>query len=250
MYRATRRLRTCACALLLACTTMAGCGDDGTPDVDLAEVIVVNTPDSFTATLVGFGYSGSVDRTWSCSGTQARLSLGTSLLGGSVHIRVYDDAGTSVYDNHHGATMGGLAVQTRPGGAAGTWRVVLDFTDACWTGAITLDADTPQTNDAIAIGDGIGGSDSYVFFADWDASAETPVHVSAASGLSSGSIQIRIWDPAVAPPAAPTTTHAITTGIGAISDDIVTATARGTWRIEIDLTGCTLGGAIDITNGP
>jgi hypothetical protein len=87
---------------------MAGCGDDGTPDVDLAEVIVVNTPDSFTATLVGFGYSGSINRTWSCSGTQARLSLGTALLGGSVHIRIDDDAGTSVYDNHHGATMGGL----------------------------------------------------------------------------------------------------------------------------------------------
>ncbi len=217
--------------------------------VEIAEVVVVNTADSFTVALLGVGYTGTVDRMWSCSGTQAQLSLGTSMIGGSVRIRVYDHAGTAVYDNLHGATMGGLTVQTRPGGGAGTWRVILDFTGATWTGAIAFDADNPQTNDAIAIGSGIGGSDSCLFYADWDASSGTPVHVSVASGLATGSIEIRIWDPA-APPGTPTRTYAIPFGTGAISDDIVTATPRGTWAIEIDFNGCTLGGAIGVTNGP
>jgi hypothetical protein len=249
MHRTTRHLLTVLGAFLLAAAPMGGCGGSGAPDVDLAEVIVVDSADSFTVALVGLGYTGTVDRTWPCSGTQAVVTLGTSLLGGSVRIRVHDDAGTTVYDNVHGVTMGGMTVQTRPGGVAGTWRVILDFTDASWTGAITLDADNPQTNDSISIGTGIGGSGSFVFHADWDASSGTPVHVSVVSGLSSGSIQIRLWDPA-APPATPTRTYSIPFGTGAISDDITTGTSRGTWTIQIDFSGCTLGGAIDVTNGP
>jgi hypothetical protein len=228
---------------------LGGC-DDTVHDVPrVSEVIVVNTADTFTTTLVGLGYSGTVDQMWPCSGTQAQVTLGTSMLGGSVHILIEDDAGTPVYDNHHGGTLGGLTVQTKPGGAAGTWHVALDFTDASWAGAITFTADNPQTNDSISIGSGIGGSDSYVFYADWDASSGPPVHVSVATGLSSGSIQIRIWDPA-APPGTPTRTYAIDTGTGAVSDDIATGTVRGTWTIQIDFSGCTLGGAISVTNGP
>ena len=136
---------------------MGGCDE---PHADLplprevAEVVVVNAADSFTVALVGLGYTGTVDRMWPCSGTQARLSLGTSTIAGSVRIRVYDHAGTAVYDNLHGATMGGLTAPTKPGGAAGTWRVILDFTGATWTGAISFDADNPQTNDAVSIGTG------------------------------------------------------------------------------------------------
>jgi hypothetical protein len=248
MKRATLRLLAC-----LGLVPLGGCSPNNTglpADLPMvAEVIVVNTADSFTTTLVGLGYTGTVDRMWPCSGTQAVVTLGTSLLGGSVRIRIDDDAGTNVYDNLHGTTMGGLTAPTSPGGVAGSWRVILDFTNANWTGAITLDADNPQTNDAISIGTGIGGSGSFVFHADWDASSGTPAHVSVASGLSSGSIQIRIWDPA-APPATPTQSYSIPFGTGAISDDITTGTARGTWTIQIDFSGCTLGGAIAITNGP
>ena len=249
MRRDAARLLACL-GIVLSGAILGGCdssGDDRPPALDVAEILVVNQPDDFTVVLIGLGYNGIVDRTWSCSGTQARLSLGTSLLDGSVSVRIYDDAGTVVYDNVHGVTMGGLTAQTLPGGASGTWRVILDFSGATWTGAVVVAADTPQTNDAITIGSGIGGSGSFVFHADWDASSGTPVRVSVASGLATGSIEIRIWDPA-APPVIPTQTYLIPFGTGAISDEIVTAAPRGTWTVEIDFNGCTLGGAISITN--
>jgi hypothetical protein len=250
MQRDAARLLAFLGGFSLGLIQMGGCdssGDGRPPAVEIAEIIVVNQPDDFTVALVGLGYSGTVDRTWSCSGTQARLSLGTSLLDGSVAVRIHDDAGSVVYDNVHGVTMGGLTAQTLPGGVPGTWRVVLDFAGATWTGAVIVAADAPQTNDAITIGSGIGGSGSFVFHADWDASSGTPVQVSVASGLATGSIEIRIWDPAALPP-IPTQAYIIPFGTGAISDDIVTGTPRGTWTVEIDFNGCTLGGAISITN--
>jgi len=226
---------------------MGGCGGGGHIFIPLvSEVVVVNTADTFTVTLVGFGYDGTIDRMWPCSASQAKVTLGTSMFGGSVHIVIRDNANTVVYDNIHSGTTGGLTVQTAPGGVAGTWRVVFDFNNASWSGAIVLDADNPPQPDTISIGSGIGGSDSYLFHAGWDTTT-VPVHVSVATGLSSGSVRIRIWDPGT-----PTTNPApydvtVTSASAAVSDDILTG-GPGTWTIQIDFSGATLGGAIDLTN--
>jgi hypothetical protein len=68
-----------------------------------------------------------------------------------------------------------------------------------------------------------------------------------ASGLSAGTVRVRLWDPDDAP-GSPSYDVLINTGTGAVSDDIDTAAAAGTWMIQIDFNGCTLGGAINIDN--
>lgn len=210
----------------------------------ISQVIVVNNNDNFTVTLVGFGYSGTVDRPWACSTPQANVTLGTSMLGGSVHIVIRDNANTVVYDNTHSGSMGAIDVQTMPGAVAGAWRVTMDFSGCTWAGAIVIDADTLPKPDAISIGSGISTSDSNLYLAGWDASV-TPVHVSVATGLNSGSIRVRIWNP-TAPPGTPSYDITVTSASPAVSDDV--AGAAGTWTVQIDFNGASLGGAISITN--
>lgn len=243
-----------AMSLTLAClgllgfggSQMGGCGSGGGGIPFIADVVVVNTADTFTVTLVGLGYSGTVDRNWPCSGTQAKVSLGTSMFGGSVHIVIQDNAGTTVYDNTHSGTTGGITVQTKPGGVAGTWHVNLHFSDASWAGAITFNADNPQTADVVSIGSGFGGSDSNLYHAAWD-TGSAPVHVSVATGLTSGSLRVRIWNPAT-PTTSPASYDVTVTSVSpAVSDDIVTGGA-GTWTIQVDFSGAVLGGAVSISN--
>ena len=119
MKRTASVALACMGLLTFGGSQMGGCGTAGTDIPLISEVIVVNVADSFTVTLVGFGYSGSVDQNWSCSGTQAKVTLGTSMFGGSAHIVIQDNAGTTVYDNTHSGSIGGITVQTSPGGVPG-----------------------------------------------------------------------------------------------------------------------------------
>jgi len=238
-----------ALALMLFSGHIPGCGGSGAGVVFpiVAQVVVVNTQNSFTVTLVGFGYDGTVNQNWKCDGDQAKLTLGTSMFGGTMHIVIKDHAGTTVYNNIHSGSMGGLTVQTDPGGVPGTWNVFIDFNDSSWAGAITVNADFPDTKDAISIGSGIGGSDTYIFHATWDGTVGMPVHVSVATGMTSGTVRVRIWDPLTltSGPASYDVTQIV--GAAAVSDDIQTG-GSGTWTVQIDFSGCTLGGAISITN--
>jgi hypothetical protein len=240
-----KKLMAAALLLSLGGSQMGGCGSGG-GGVFVSYVVVVNTTDQFTATLVGFDVDSTIDRTWVCTEPQANLTIGSSMFSGSVHIVVEDDNGDVVYDNIHSGNVGGVTVQTAPGGVPGVWRVFMDFDDAAWAGAIVLEADNPPTLDAISIGSGISNDDSLIFYASWDTTT-VPVHVSMASGLSAGTVRVRLWDPDD-PIGTPSFDMTINTGTGAVSQDIDTAAAAGTWMIQIDFTGCTLGGAISITN--
>jgi hypothetical protein len=239
--------KLCAAALLLSLggSQMGGCGNSS--GIFVSYVVVVNQTDTFTATLVGFDVDSTIDRTWVCTEPQANLTIGSSMFGGSVHIVVEDDNGDVVYDNVHSGNVGAISVQTAPNGVPGAWRVFMDFDDAAWAGAIVLEADTPPTPDEISIGSGISNDDSLILFAEWD-TATVPVHVSMATGLSGGTVRVRLWDPDDDPVGTPSFDMVINTGTGAVSQDVVTAAAGGTWMIQIDFTGCTLGGAISISN--
>lgn len=239
-----RKLAAAAMFLSLAASQMGGCGSGG--GIFVSYVVVVNNPDQFTATLVGFDVDSTIDRTWPCNSSQAEVTIGSSMFGGSVHILVEDDVGTVVYDNTHSGTIGGITLKTRPGGVPGAWRVFMDFDNAAWAGAIVLSADNPPTPDAISIGTGVGNDDSLILFADWDTTT-VPVHVSVATGLTAGTVRVRLWDPDD-PVGTPSYDLLINTGTGAVSDDVDTAAAAGIWTIQIDFTGATLGGAVGITN--
>jgi hypothetical protein len=239
-----RNLTAAALFLTLAGSQMGGCGSTG--GVFVSYVAVVNVEDTFTATLVGFDVDATIDRTWKCTTPQANLTIGSSMFSGSVHILVEDDNGDVVYNNVHHGNVGGITVQTKPGGQPGFWRVFMDFDDAAWSGAIVLDADTAPDPDSISIGSGIASNDSLVLFAQWDTTS-VPVHVSMATGLSAGTVRIRLWDPDD-PVGSPSYDVTINSGTGVVSDDIDTAAAAGTWMIQLDFTGCTLGGAVSISN--
>jgi hypothetical protein len=223
-------------------TQMGGCplGGEG------SFLIVVNNPDTFTVTLMGVDYSGTLNRTWSCSAPQANLSIGGMVVTGWVHIIILDNNGTTVYDNIHGASIGGVAVPTMPGGAPGNWQISMTFSNASWIGAISLTADSPPKPDSISIGMGIGGSGSLTLYAGWSAG---PVSVSMASALSTGTIRVRLWDPSGAPlySAPPIYDKVIGPVIGAVSDNVTGALA-GVWKIQLDISGASMGSAIDLTN--
>jgi hypothetical protein len=87
MRRFAATLLACLGLLTLGGSQMGGCGGGAPITLPLlSEVVVVNTADSSTVTLVGFGYDGTIDRMWPCSASQAKVTLGTSMFGGSVHI--------------------------------------------------------------------------------------------------------------------------------------------------------------------
>jgi hypothetical protein len=221
---------------------MGGCGHGGGDiPVSLAEIVVVDVPDSFTVALVGINFSGTVDRAWDCRASQANLSLGTEILGGSVHIVVEDASGATVYDNTHGSSISGLSAPTKPGGTLGTWHVTMTFSGCVWEGAISLSADNPPTPDVITIGSGFSTSASWTFYAGWSDASTTPVSVTIASGLSSGSIRIRLWDGA----GTSQYDQTISPPTGAVADSI-SAGAAGTWTIQLDLSGASAGSAISI----
>lgn len=222
----------------LAGTQMGGCGGGGGSDFlpTFATVVVVNNPDSFSVAISGFDYDGTVDRDWSCAAAQANLTIGSSMADGSVSITVYDDADAVVYANSH-HDIGGLRVQTRSG-APGLWRVVMIFSDATISGAITLDADLPPTLDAISLSSAFGTSDSYRFHAEWGAvTADISV-----GNVSANSLIVRIWhggqDPDVDVPFFEQSMAAgtFTTGTG----------SAGTWTVDLVFSSATLAGAVTV----
>jgi hypothetical protein len=245
-----RKLTAAALFLSLAGSQMGGCGSTG-GGVFVSYVVVVNTTDSFTATLVGFDVDSTIDRTWVCTEPQANLTIASSFFSGSVHIVVEDDNGDVVYNNVHEGSVGAVTVQTKPGGVPGTWRVFMDFDDAAWSGAIVLEADDPPTQDEISIGTGVGGDCILLLHASWDASS-ADIHLSVAGGLSGGSVTIRLWDPDddfMAPAPYEVTLNA---GASTFTDDLTSTTTgtapAGTWQIQIILNDAALGGAITLSN--
>ena len=245
-----RKLTAAALFLSLAGSQMGGCG--GSPaGLFVSYVVVVNTTDQFTATLVGFDVDTTIDRAWICTEPQANLTIASSMFTGSVHILVQDDNGDEVYNNVHGGNIGAVTVQTRPGGAPGTWRVFMDFDDAAWSGAIVLEADDPPTPDEISIGTGIGGDCFLLLHAFWDAGS-APVHLSVAGGVSGGSVTIRLWDPDDDLLAAAPYEVTLNAGASSFTADLTSTTTgtapAGTWTIQIILNDAAVGGAISLTN--
>jgi hypothetical protein len=127
----------------------------------------------------------------------------------------------------------------------------MHFNNAAWTGAIVLTADDPPSADTISVGTGIGTDTLLTLFAKWDTSV-APVHVSLASGLSGGSVTIRLWDPDDDWNAAAPYEAVIYTVTGTFTADLTSTTTgtapAGTWMIQIICNDATLGGAITLHN--
>jgi hypothetical protein len=240
MGRAARGFLAGVGMLALAGTQMGGCGPGAGSGAGTSTVVITNSTDSFTVAVVGFDYDGKVDRNWTCTKPQANLTIGSSMAAGSVHIVVRDGLGALVYDNTHEG-VGGLDVQTRAG-ASGLWRVIMDFSDATLSGAITLEADDPPTLDSVSLSSALGTSDAYLFHAEWGA---VTADVSVAS-VSSGSLEIRIWHGGQ-DPLSDSPFFEATVGSGGLAATTA-AGLPGTWTIELDFSGASLAGSLSITS--
>jgi hypothetical protein len=227
-----RRIAALAAALLIpACGGGGGGGGLAT-----AQIVVVNTTNNFTVSIVGFDYDGTVNQNWVCQAGQANLTIASSMSSGTVDVVIFDGAGAEVYNNSH-TSIGGLTVQTRPGGAAGTWRVVMDFSDVTLSSAIVLDADTaPAEVDEVTLASVFGTSDFYTFHAGW---GNVQANVSIGS-VSAGTLDVVIRDGSNNIVFNQTITAAVNTQTS-LGD-------AGTWTIQLDFGGATLSGSLSITS--
>src|SRR5882672_4211142 len=92
--------------VILAGTLAAGCGSTGTDVLFALDLVVVtNNPDDFSIAGVSTSLTGTRTYTWSCSKGQANLSIGSTLIGGSIRLEAFDGAGTPVHDNTYEATL-------------------------------------------------------------------------------------------------------------------------------------------------
>src|SRR5437868_4923117 len=110
-------------AIILAAGMAAGCGGTGTAaDVLFALDLVVatNNTDDFSIAGVSTSLSGTRTYNWSCTKPQANLSIGSTLVGGSIRLEAFDGSGTLVHDNTYEATLiGGVTTVTKSGGTLG-----------------------------------------------------------------------------------------------------------------------------------
>jgi hypothetical protein len=196
--------------VVLAGLLTAGCGNSGTDllfDLDL--IVVTNTPDSFTMAGVTTSINGTRSYTWSCSAAQANLSIGSTLTNGSIRLEVFDNGGALVHDNTYDSVLlGGVTAFTKSGGAAGTWTLRFTFTNALWTGALTVQADTPLD---VSIG-----------------------------GVSGGSVRVRIWDGGAA--------LVLDQTVSGVSTFTASPTGTaGVWMVQIDYNSAVAAGSLSIS---
>ena len=224
---------------ILAAALWTGCGSSGGTDILFALDLVVatNNPDSFSIAGVSTSLNGTRTYTWSCSRGQANLSIGTTLVGGSIRLECMDGSGALVHDNTYEATLiGGVDAVTRSGAASGTWTLRFTFHDAVWTGALTVTADTLNDPDAISIG-GTGLLDgTLIYQPGWNTN---PVNISI-GGMSGGSVRVRVWDGA-----GTLVFDQIASGISAVTGT-PTGTA-GVWMVQIDFNSAASAGAVTLS---
>jgi len=228
---------------LLAILLVAGLGPSCGPGslgwfVNFSMLAPISVPDTFTIAGVGTNVSGSGSYLWDCSTGQANVTLGTSLIDGTIRLQVWDGNGMLVHDNKYEASLnGGLTAFTAADGASGIWTLKFIFRNAFWAGDITLTADTTPDPDAITIA-GTGSQDSVMKFEPgWTAN---DVNITVA-GMTSGTVAIEMWDGN-----GTKVYDDIFFGIAGMNDT-VSGGAAGTWLVRIEFKSCINVGAITIS---
>jgi len=227
-----------ALGAILACFLVAGCGSGGTDllfAIDL--VVATNTPDSFSIAGVSTSLDGTRTYSWSSSKGQANLSIGSTLVAGSIRLEIFDGTNALVHDNtYEAALVGGVTAVTKSGGSSGTWTLKFTFNNALWTGALTVHADTLNDADQISIG-GTGALDAtWIFQPGWNTN---PVNVSI-GGVSGGAVHVLIQDGGGA-----TVLDQTVNGVSAFTAS--PTGAAGVWTVQIDYLSAVSAGAITLS---
>jgi hypothetical protein len=232
-------------AAALLAFTLAGCwsGSGSMPGTQVVipglPPLVISSPDSFSMIPIGPVMNGTFEYDWSCSESQANLTI-AGITGGSIRIEIEDDAGTVVHDNFYdGGLIGAIDAMTSPDGAPGDWTVRFTFQDVASIGAIDIEADTFDQPDDITIAGAYALNSTYEYEAGWPAG---PARATIASAISLGTVRIRMWD-GDGDLVMDRTNFAIF--VGAFNGDSHSG-AAGTWRIRIDIDAVATAGAITI----
>jgi hypothetical protein len=97
----------------------------------------MNEPDAIT---VAGSYSMSATWIWNpgWAAGPAQVTIASGLSSGTIRVRAWDGAGLLVYDQTFAAPMSAAVADATAPGAAGTWTVRLDVTNAVNGGAVVL----------------------------------------------------------------------------------------------------------------
>src|SRR5688572_9550875 len=112
-----RRTAALLALCLSGCWTGQGGSSSGPPViVPGLPPLVVSAPDSFSVVPLGPVHNGVYDYAWSCSSSQANVTI-AGIAGGSLRIEIEDDAGVVVHDNWcEGGLIGAISAITSPDG--------------------------------------------------------------------------------------------------------------------------------------
>lgn len=127
-----RILGTLAVALLALTLSACGGGSDGSPPIQPQyNPEIVNLTDSFQFQLTDVvDGDGSLNYSWTNTGTAATIDRSSSIDAGSVTVTLRDASNAQVYQ---GPLQGVSGSVSTPTGTAGTWTIVVDFANATGT---------------------------------------------------------------------------------------------------------------------
>jgi hypothetical protein len=236
-------MRFLAAALVALALSSCVPGDPtgATIELPLISPLVVNSPDSFSMVPMGLVFTGTRDYDWSCSASQANLTI-AGITGGSIRIRIEDADGAVVHDNlYDGGLMGAITAVTSPDGAPGLWKLAFTFQNVLAVGAIEIEADSFHDPDEIVVAGSYSLHSSFTFDVGWPAG---PAEVTIASAISAGVVRVRIWDGDGVLVLDKTN---LAVFIGAF-DGSSNPGAAGTWRVQLDISAVATAGAITLAH--
>jgi len=223
--------------MILAGGLCAGCGGNGVGLLFNLDILVVtNVKNTFEIAGVATSINGTRTYSWNTDKGQANLTIGSTLLNGSIRLEAFDENGTLVHDNtYKSGLIGAVSAFTKADGVAGTWSLRFTFNNAFFDGALVLKADEFDDPDAFSVGGTAALKVSWIYEPHWNTNQ---VHIDV-GGMSSGKIRIRLWD------GLGTLVHDVEYfGISGISD---TATGSdGIWMVQIDFIDAVGAGAVTL----
>jgi len=126
--------------LLTLVVLIAGCSKDDLPLSPGIEPEIVNSTDNFQFQVTAMlNYTGTLNYTWTNTGTEADVDQSTTLASGSAVLKLFDHTGTQVYSRS--LTEDGSFASTA--GTAGSWAVRVEFQEASGTVNFRADKRTP-----------------------------------------------------------------------------------------------------------
>lgn len=219
---------------------LLGCGGegDGGGSAPPAVASAVTSSGPFVSSGTQTAATAVETYSWGCASGRARLSLDGCLSQGSVRVEILDAQAGAVHDNTFPGTFSGVwSVPARPG-VPGMWTIRLTYSNASWSGTITVQEGTEA--DPVKMEASYQIATSFQFDVGWSSGSATVNH---AGSLSQGSVRIRLWDGL-----GSLRFDGTQSGSSGFSVNQQTAWGTGgTWKVRIDFLGSAGSGSLAVS---